>query len=271
VWDWQLCEALNVAAAVERSSDFDVIHSHAYQFALPFVRLSSAPIVQTHHVMPDADLARAYAARPDAPLIALSRYHARSLSPAVPTTVIHPGLPTITAASVGCETPYLLYLGRLMRQKGLIEAIEVARRAGMRLVVAGPKNDAYDEARPSFDAGVASYVGPVDAAVRDELLGGAAALVYPLLRGEPFGLVLIEAMLAGTPVLAFDCGAVPEIVDHGLTGYLGPDVASLVANVPAALALDRSTIRRVAERRFGVAEMVSRHEDAYRAAAGRAQ
>lgn len=263
LWDWRLCESLNVAAAIERSEEFDVIHSHAYHFALPFVRLSSAPIVHSYHVMPDHDVSKAFAMTPEAVLVALSRYHADSFAPARPRAVVGHGLPIDRAAARTSTAPYLLYLGRLMRDKGLFEAIDLARMVGIPLVVAGPKSDAYELAKLSFDDRAVTYLGPVDAPTRDRLLLEAAAFVYPILRGEPFGLVLIESMLAGTPVLAFDCGAVRELVDPGVTGFIAQDLASLSARVHAAIALDRGEVQRAAAARFDVGQMVDRYVELY--------
>ena len=265
-WDWRLCESMNVAAAIERADEFDVIHSHAYHHALPFNRLSHAPIIHTYHVMPDPDISSAFASVPNAILVALSAYHGASFRPAVPTAVIGHGLPASPPVVRSAADPFLLYLGRLMRQKGPLEAIDIARRAGMPLVVAGPAGDAYDEAKPFFDGTSVRYVGAVDAVTRDRLVTEAAALVYPILRGEPFGLVMIEAMLAGTPVLAFDQGSVSELVESGVTGFVASDASSLVGHVEAALRLDRDVIQQRATSRFDVSEMVTRYLDLYSSA-----
>src|SRR5207248_8528968 len=113
---------------------------------------------------------------------------------------------------------YLLFLGRLIPDKGVIAAIEVARQLDMLLIIAGAENDYYlEHVKPLVDNKTVKFVGEVHGSGKDRLLGGARALIYPLQRGEPFGLVQIEAMLCGTPVAAINIGAVPEIVDEGVT------------------------------------------------------
>jgi glycosyltransferase involved in cell wall biosynthesis len=152
----------------------------------------------------------------------------------------------------------------MIEDKGPAKAIEIARAAGMPLILAGPAEEGFDEhIAPLVDGREVTYVGRVDPPERNRLLAGAAALLYPLLYPEPFGLVVIEAMACGTPVLATALGAVPELVEPGLTGYLAPSWEDLAALIPRALELDRPAIRERAVERFDYTRMVDLHEQLY--------
>jgi glycosyltransferase involved in cell wall biosynthesis len=274
LWNWQFHEAMHAASLFERADDFDVIHSHGYHFALPFTRLARAPVLHTYHVLPDPDVLCVYARYPEARVVAVSHYQ-RSLYRGIPdVAVVHHGIDTEAFPFVATAGDYLLFLGRLLPDKGVVAAIHLAQQAGMGLVLAGP----IDENRDYFDGQVAPlidgrrvrYIGPVGVAERNRLLAGAAALLYPIWEPEPFGLVLIEAMACGTPVLAHALGAVPEIVENGMTGYAVDDPASLAGRLPDVLALDRARIREAAVARFDYRRMVDGYEAVYErlAAAG---
>jgi glycosyltransferase involved in cell wall biosynthesis len=153
----------------------------------------------------------------------------------------------------------LVILGRIHPDKGTAEAITIANRAGRRLRIAGPIQDrTYFEERvaPLVDDDQICYLGSVGPEQRSDLLASSAALLHPIAFAEPFGLSVVEAMAAGTPVIAYQRGSMPEIIDNGVTGFLVADTASAVAALDAAIALDRGNIRRVAERRFSADRMV---------------
>ncbi len=172
-----------------------------------------------------------------------------------------------TASFTFRETPddYLLFLGRFTPGKGVLQAIDVARRAGMRLLLAAADEPYYRTAvAPLVDGEQIVYVGEVGHARKVELYGGARALLYPVQEREPFGLVLVEAMACGTPVAALDRGAVGEIVDAGVTGFAFADLDQLAAGLPDVLALDRRRVREQAVARFGVARMVDEYVAVYR-------
>ena len=271
LWEWEFHELLHVASALERAAEFDVVHAHVYHFALPFTRFVPTPIVHTYHVLADEDILRAYARYPEAHLVAVSDYQRRSLDGRGDPPVIHHGL-DVSRFPFGAQAgEYLLFLGKLSWAKGIVEAVEVARRAGMRLVVAGAGDDDeyFREVVSPLLAGTGvDFVGWAGEERRNELLAGAAALVYPINLPETFGLVLVEAMACGTPVLALERGAVPEIVVDGVTGYQAPHLDALIARVPDVLRLDREEVRREAERRFDVRRMVDEYESLYRTLAG---
>jgi glycosyltransferase involved in cell wall biosynthesis len=159
---------------------------------------------------------------------------------------------------------YLLFLGRFTEGKGVLQAIEVAKRAGMRLILAAAENDYYrDTVAPHVDGTQILYAGEADFAAKVKLFGGARALLYPVQSREPFGLVLAEAMACGTPVAALNRGAVREVVDDGVTGVIFESVEDLTANLPRVFALDRRRVRARAVARFGVDRMVAEYEAVY--------
>lgn len=266
LWPWQTAELFNLAAAVERAAEFDIIQYQAMYSptSLAFSRLSPAIIVQTlHHAPSDSEVAL-WSRYPEAPFIAISREQARLLAGLNVAGVVYHGIDT--ASFEFRETPddYLVFLGRFTEGKGVLEAIDVARRAGMPLRLAAARNEYYEEAvAPQVDGERVVYVGEVDHAGKVALLGGARALLYPVQAGEPFGLVLAEAMACGTPVAALDRGAVREVVDEGLTGGVFADADAMLAGLPRVLALDRARVRRTAVDRFGVDRMVDGYLEVY--------
>jgi glycosyltransferase involved in cell wall biosynthesis len=261
--DWHLCEILNLCKALEMSGRFDVLHSHAYLRGLPLEPLSRAPMLHTLHTTPHTDEAFLRRAYPDAWVTAISHYQWSAFDMQPPPVVYH----AVDAARFRLvEQPedYLLYLGRFTPGKGPLTAIEVARRLGMRLLLAGPLNRYYTEkVAPFVDGDLVQYVGSVTGDRRSALLGGARALLYPVAEPEPFGLVMPEAMMCGTPVAALKLGAVPEVVDEGITGYTAESPEELPLHVERALRLDRRRVRAQAEARFSGERMAREYEAIY--------
>lgn len=265
MWNWEFHQSIHAAAAFERACEFDVIHSHDYQFALPFTRMVRTPSAHTQHTLLDPDIVQGFARRPEARLVAISEYQRSRFAGIANVPVVHNGIDIDAFPFSPTRGDYLLYLGRMIGDKGPQEAIRIAQRVGMRLVLAGPESEFYHaQLAPLVDGRTVDYVGPVRGAERNALLAGAAALLYPLLVSETFGLVLVEAMACGTPVAALARGAVPEIVEDGVTGYAACDVESLIALLPAVLALDRDRVRQAAETLFHYRRMVDDYERLYR-------
>jgi glycosyltransferase involved in cell wall biosynthesis len=268
LWNWQFHEAMHAASVFERADDFDVIHSHGYYFALPFTRLAPAPVLHTYHILPDPDVLRVYARYPEAQVVAVSHYQRSLYRGFADVAVVHHGIDTGVFPFGAVAGDYLLFLGRLVPDKGVVAAIHLARQARMSLILAGP----IDEDRDYFDGQVAPlidgqrvrYIGPVGVAERNRLLAGAAALLYPIREPEPFGLVLIEAMACGTPVLAHALGAVPEIVENGVTGHAAAELSSMAEHLTDVLALDRARVRASAVARFDYHGMVDGYETVYK-------
>ena len=266
LWPWEACELFNLAAAVERAGQFDIIHCQAmyWPMALPFSRVCATPLVQTLHHAPTAPEIALWSRYSDVPFIAISQAQARLLEGLNVVAVVQHAIDTDAFAFRADPDDYLVFLGRFTEGKGVLQAIEIARRAGMRLLLAAAENDYYREVvAPYVDGATVAYVGEVDHARKVALLGGARALLYPVQSGEPFGLVLAEAMACGTPVAALDRGAVGEVVDQGVTGGIYGSVDALVAGLPSVVALDRTLVRTRALARFGIGRMVSEYLAAY--------
>ena len=266
MWPWELYEMLNLAAAVERAAEFDVIHYEAayYPISLAFTRLCATPIVQTLHHSPTAAERALWTRYPEAPFVAISQEQARLLDGLnVVGTVLH-GVDT--DRFIFRETPddYLLFLGRFTEGKGVLQAIEIAKRVGMKLILAAAEEQYYREhVARHVDGRRIVYFGEADFDAKVQLYGGARALLYPIQAREPFGLVLAEAMACGTPVAALDRGAVREVVDQGVTGMIFDDLEQMANDLPRVFDLDRRRVRERAVERFGVARMVDEYIDVY--------
>ena len=268
--DWHVCEYINLAHAVSKGGDFDVLHTHAYLWGLPLERLCKSKMVHTMHIVPDDDAARLWTLHPGAAVTALSRHQWSAYPELKPVAVIPHGLDTSEFAF--CSTPddYVLYLGRFVSGKGARHAIRYARELGLRLILAGPENAWFREhIKPHVDGKNVEYLGYVSGGDKVKLLCGARALLYPIQFPEAFGLVLIEAMLCGTPVVAMGIGAAPEIVDEGVTGFCVTNADDLLHAIPRAFTLSRPAIRAAAERRFSVERMARSYAEVYRQLAGK--
>ena len=267
MWPWELYEVLNLSAAVERAADVDLVHHQAVWFPLApaFAGLCPVPLVQTLHHAPGATEVALWARYPKAQFVAISQEQARLLQGVSLVGVVPHGIDTDAFPFSPDADDYVLFLGRFTESKGVLAAIDLARRSGQRLVLAAPENEYYREHVASHVDGVrVQYAGEVDHAAKVSLLGGARALLYPVQSGEPFGLVLAEAMACGTPVAALDRGAVAELVDDGVTGRIFADLDAMADGLQDVFALDRARVRATAVSRFGVERMVDGYLDVYR-------
>lgn len=267
MWPWEMYELFNLTAAIERARDFDIIHYEAgyYPMSLGFTRLCATPVSQTIHHAPSPSEVTLWKRYPEAPFIAISREQARLLAGLNVAAVVPHGIDTGRFSFSPAPNDYLLFLGRFTPGKGPLQAIELARKLGLKLLLAAAKEQYYRESiEPLVDGTQVVYVGEVDFAAKVKLYGGARALLYPVQAGEPFGLVLVEAMACGTPVAALDRGAVAEIVDDGVTGGLFADMDAMAQGLERVMALDRARVRARAVERFGVQPMVDGYVDAFR-------
>ncbi|HKU02888.1 MAG TPA: glycosyltransferase family 4 protein [Arthrobacter sp.] len=263
-----LSELSHVARAYEGLQDVDIIHDHTLAGPLYLHRPAGVPVATTIHGPLHAQAADIYraVARKGA-VIAISRDQA-SHAPDVPVTrVIHHGM-DLSAVPVGSGSGgYLCFVGRSSPDKGLLEAIAIAREAGLHLKIAvkmrDPEEVHYfrDVIEPKLGPNV-DFVGEVDDAAKYRLMGEALAFLNPIQWSEPFGLVMIEALATGTPVVGTRIGSAPEIVKHGRTGFLG-ETAELAGLVPAAAGLDRAECRRAVVERFSAERMVAEHLELY--------
>jgi glycosyltransferase involved in cell wall biosynthesis len=215
-----------------------------------------------------------YSAFPHMPLVSISDHQRKPLPVVNWMGTVYHGLPDGLLNEGNGKGGYLAFLGRICADKGILPAIEISRRAGMKLKVAA-KIDPAD--RKYFESEVApvlaqsphvEFIGEIDDSRKQEFLGNAAALIFPISWPEPFGLVMIEAMACGTPVIAFNCGSVPEVMEDGLTGFVVDDVDGAVAALKKLDQLFRPTIRSRFEERFSAGAMARDYLRIYRQMAG---
>jgi glycosyltransferase involved in cell wall biosynthesis len=266
LWPWELCELLNLSAAVERAADFDVIHYQAEYapISLAFTRVSPTPVLVTVHHAPTAAEVALWSRYPRAPFVAISKVQERLLAGLNVVGTIHHAVDTGSYAPHEHPEDYLVFLGRFTEGKGVLQAIEVAQRSGSRLILAAAENEYYcDVVAPLVDGTQVVYAGELGLPEKASLLARARALLYPLQSSEPFGLVLAEAMACGTPVAALRRGAVSEIIEDGVTGGVFDTLDDLVEGLPSVLALDRGRVRSRAVERFGTDRMVAAHVETY--------
>jgi glycosyltransferase involved in cell wall biosynthesis len=263
--DRKVWECLHIARCFERAAEFDLIHNHFDFLPLSYSRLVSTPLLTTIHGFSSPGLLPAYAGYAD-----------RSFYVSISDADRAPGLPYAATVHHGIdlgeltlrEAPGedLVFFGRIHPDKGTAEAIEIARRAGRRLVVAGIVQDrSYfaEKVEPQIDGRSVCFVGSVGPPERDRLLGSARALLHPIAFEEPFGLSVVEAMACGTPVIAFRRGSMPEVVREGVTGFLVGTVEEAAACVDRVADLDRRACRRWVEERFSRDRMVDGYLEVY--------
>jgi glycosyltransferase involved in cell wall biosynthesis len=221
-------------------------------------------MVHTLHIVPEEDSARLWARSPNACVTAISRHQWSAFPHLRPAAIIPHGVDAAQFTLQPTPADYVCYLGRFEPGKGACTAIAAARGAGVRLLMAGPTSPYFREkVQPLIDGKSVEYLGFVKGPERDRLLGGAKALVYPIEYPESFGLVLVEAMLCGTPVVAMRLGAVPEIINEGVTGFAVESLAQMSEAIAKCSSLDRRRIRREAEQRFSVARMAGEYLRVY--------
>jgi glycosyltransferase involved in cell wall biosynthesis len=265
LWDWQFAEICHTGHAFEYAREHDLVHAHNYGYAIPFAPLIPTLLFDTPHVELAPEVRAGYLRRPDIQVVAVSAFQGAALEGRPNVTVIPHGIDIQAFPFAARGGDYLLFLGRMLADKGPAQAISIAQEAGMPLVLAGPLHEDYDLlAHPEIDGDRIRYVGRVGPQERNRLLAGAAALLFPVIYPEPFGVVLIEAMACGTPVIAAGLGAVPEIVTDGVTGLTAPSWQELSQLVVRAATLDRAAVRAAAEQRFDFRRMVDDHEALYR-------
>ncbi|MEQ8841683.1 MAG: glycosyltransferase family 4 protein [Acidimicrobiales bacterium] len=264
--DPKVAECVHIADVFERADDFDIIHNGFDFLPLTYSGLVDTPVVTTIHgfsserivdVYERYDSTTTYVAISDADRQPRLHYAA----------TIHHGIDTEAFAVDPDPRDHLLFFGRIHPDKGTAEAIAVARRANRPLVIAGIIQDQRyfdEEVAPHIDGESVRFLGPVGADNRARVLGGAHALLHLIDFDEPFGFSVVEAMACGTPVIAYDRGSMPELIDDAQTGFIVPDAEGALAAIERVGALDRAAIRASTVRRFSSASMVDAYVAVYR-------
>jgi glycosyltransferase involved in cell wall biosynthesis len=254
-----------------RAHEFDIIHFHIDQFQFPLFRDLSRRTVTTLHGRQDLpDLHPLYKHFKDMPLVSISNAQRAPVPDASFVATVQHGLPAdLLPRTLHSHGGYLAFLGRISPEKRADRAIRIARAVGLPLKIAA-KVDKVDtqyfrkEIEPMLTSGDVEFVGEINERQKARFLGDARALLFPIDWPEPFGLVMIEAMACGTPVLAFKGGSVPEVVEDGVTGYIVEDEDEAIRKMGALLAIDRASIRRRFEARFTAERMAKDYVMVYK-------
>ncbi|HKA71662.1 MAG TPA: glycosyltransferase family 4 protein [Xanthobacteraceae bacterium] len=255
----------------ERMDEFDMMHFHIDHFHFPLMRPIAERTLTTLHGRQDLpDLRGLYFGFRDLPLVSISQAQRAPLAHANFVATVHHGIPAgLHRPVLAPSGNYLAFLGRISPEKRPDRAIRIARRSGIPLKIAA-KVDKVDqeyfarEIEPLLRGPGVEFIGEINEWEKQEFLGEALGLLFPVDWPEPFGLVMIEAMACGTPVLAFRCGSVPEVVDDGVTGHIVDTEEEAVAALPGLLSLDRGAVRRRFEERFTATRMAKDYLRVYR-------
>jgi len=252
-----------------RSRDFDVVHLHCDYLAYPILSRADVPFLATLHGRLDLpELKSLYTTFSNVPVVSISDAQRAPLPQASYLATVHHGLPERLLLPGSGSGGYLAFLGRISPEKAPDRAIRIAARAGMRLKIAA-KIDRVDldyfktEVEPLLAQPHVEFIGEIGEHEKSEFLGDAAALLFPIAWPEPFGLVMIEAMACGTPVIAMRGGSVSEVINEGVTGFVVEDEIAAANAAQRIDLLDRSTIRSVFERRFAARRMAEDYTRLY--------
>lgn len=255
---------------------FDIIHYHIDYLHFPLSRRQRTPHITTLHGRLDIpELPPLYREYADMPLVSISDAQRKPLPWANWQATVYHGLPPDLHRFRNGEGKYLAFLGRISPEKRVDRAIEIAKRCGIPFKIAAkvdPQDRVYyeTEIKPLLDHPLIEFYGEIGGSAKDEFLGNAYALLFPIDWPEPFGLVMIESMACGTPVIACRCGSVPEVVDHGITGFVLEDWEEGVRAVERVAKLSRRRCRNVFEKRFSARRMAGDYIEVYdRAVASR--
>jgi glycosyltransferase involved in cell wall biosynthesis len=258
-------------AVARHATEFDVIHTHIDWLQLPLLSRLGVPFLTTCHGRMDLpgfpDVVRRF---PEAPFVSISDNQRAPLTEANWIGTIYHGLPTDLFRPSFEAGSYLAFLGRLTAEKGPEAAIRIAHAAKMPLRIAakvprGERKYFKETLEPQIDGAKVQLIGEVNDEKKRQFLAGAAALLFPIDWPEPFGLVMIEAMACGTPVIAFKSGSVPEVIDDGITGFVVPGEAEAVTAIGRLSELDRRKVRTHFEKRFTAGRMAEEYIHSYKA------
>lgn len=264
--DAKVWECLHIANLMQQASEFDIIHNHFDFLPLTYSRLISTPLITTIHGFSSEDIIPVY-----------KKYNDRSSYVSISNSDRHESLTYLDTVYNGIdekqfrfgsgEGDYLLYFGRIHPHKGAYEAIQIAIQSENRLVLCGLIQDEKyfkEKIAPYLNDSTIMYQGNVGPVQRNHLMGNAKALLHPISFDEPFGLSVAEAMLCGTPVIAFDRGSMKELIIHGETGFIVPDTAAAVNAVETIKTIDRQKCHTHAMNKFSSQVMVNQYIQLYK-------
>jgi glycosyltransferase involved in cell wall biosynthesis len=271
VKECSIYEMLQLATVYGRAADFDLIHSHMGCAALPYAMLSKTPTVHTLHGIFTRDNEKMFTHAKNQPYVSIShsQREARLGLNCVSTVYNSIDVNSHKFFPVPDEQQYLAFLGRISPEKGPHLAIEIAKATGIPLKMAG-KVDPVDveyfarEIEPQIDGELIQFLGEADHQMKNNLMGRAIATLFPITWREPFGLVMVESMAAGTPAVAMNLGSVPEIIAHGRSGFIAENIAECIEAVKNIAAISRQETRNYVTQHFGIDRMVSGYEAVYR-------
>ncbi len=270
VKEYGIYEMLQMSRVYEKASEFDIIHSHVGCAALPYGNLVKTPTVHTLHGIFTPDNEKMFTHARSQPYISISDAQREPRLNLNCVATVYNGIDTSTYEfhEKPQDPPYLAFLGRISPEKGTHLAIEIAKRSGWRLKMAGKVDvvdvDYYEqEIKPHIDGKQIEYWGEADHAQKNELIGGAVATLFPITWREPFGLVMVESMVTGTPVIAIELGSASEVIVHGKTGLLCHSVDECVEAIDKATQLNRNDCREHVLKHFSVERMTDGYEAVY--------
>ncbi|PKD17689.1 glycosyl transferase [Salegentibacter salinarum] len=262
----KVLECLHISHLMEQAHRFDIIHNHFDFLPLSYSGLIKTPMLTTIHGFSSSKILPVYKKyNSSTSYISISNSD-RNKELDYLATIYH-GLDPENFTFRGNKENYLLYFGRIHPDKGAHAAIEIAKKAGLPLKIAGLiQDEAYfnSEIKPFIDNENIQYLGNVGPEVRDKLLGNAKALLHPIFFEEPFGLSVVEAMMCGTPVTAFERGSMPELIEEGKTGFLTENIAEAVLAVKALDKIKPEACRALAVKKFSLDTMVNAYIEAYK-------
>jgi len=264
-FDYKVCECLHISYMMEEASKYDIIHNNYDFLPLTYSRLINTPIITTIHGFSSPKIIPVYKRYND-----ICSYVSISNSDRNPElnylATIYNGINEKEFTFKQKHGDYLLFFGRIHHEKGTYECIQIAKKSGMKLIIAGIVQDEKyfnDKVKPFLNNDDILYVSNVGPVKRDELLGGAYALLHPINFEEPFGLSIIESNFCGTPVIAFNKGAMPELIQNGKTGFLVSDILEAVESLKNIPGLKRKDCRNLAESKFTRLKMTEKYIDVY--------
>lgn len=271
VKEYSVYETLQLCRVYEQAEEFDIIHSHMGFTALPYAGLVKTPTVHTLHGVFTSDNEKMFAYAKHQRYVSISDAQREARLGLNCLATVYNGIDVSSHKfhAQPQEPPYLAFLGRMSPEKGPHLAIEIAKKSGWRLKMAG-KVDVVDreffaeQVKPHIDGKQIEYLGEANHSQKNELMGGAVATLFPITWREPFGLVMVESMAAGTPVIGMNLGSAREVISQGLSGFVCNNVEECINVIDKAAQLNRYSVREYVSQRFGVQQMTDGYEAVYR-------